>query len=294
MDSDHSTSNQPLPGPKMFGSKGKNLRQYPWWAMILVLLGLLVIILITSNQNYRETFRYLRAGMAVTLRMTLTAFPIATVIGLFAGLSRASKNVVLYTLSTLYVELVRGIPLIVIIMYIAWGLVPAVRDLLNQTGNWGLSWADQTILAGLFKSLANFSIRDISLEVRAIIALAFGYGAFEAEVFRAGIQSISKGQMEAARSLGMTYVQAMRYIILPQAIRRVLPPIGNDFIALLKDSSLATTIAVPELTQMGRLRRSSTYRVMETFNVVAFLYLSMTLLLSAGVRLLERVFKYED
>jgi polar amino acid transport system permease protein len=294
MDSDHSTSNQPLPGPKMFGGKGKNLRQYPWWAMILVLLGLLVIILITSNQNYRETFRYLRAGMAVTLRMTLTAFPIATVIGLFAGLSRASKNVVLYTLSTLYVELVRGIPLIVIIMYIAWGLVPAVRDLLNQTGNWGLSWADHTILAGLFKSLANFSIRDISLEVRAIIALAFGYGAFEAEVFRAGIQSISKGQMEAARSLGMTYVQAMRYIILPQAIRRVLPPLGNDFIALLKDSSLATTIAVPELTQMGRLRRSSTYRVMETFNVVAFLYLSMTLLLSAGVRLLERVFKYED
>jgi polar amino acid transport system permease protein len=294
MDSDHSTSNQPLPGPKMFGGKGKNLRQYPWWAMILVLLGLLVIILITSNQNYRETFRYLRAGMAVTLRMTLTAFPIATVIGLFAGLSRASKNVVLYTLSTLYVELVRGIPLIVIIMYIAWGLVPAVRDLLNQTSNWGLSWADHTILAGLFKSLANFSIRDISLEVRAIIALAFGYGAFEAEVFRAGIQSISKGQMEAARSLGMTYVQAMRYIILPQAIRRVLPPLGNDFIALLKDSSLATTIAVPELTQMGRLRRSSTYRVMETFNVVAFLYLSMTLLLSAGVRLLERVFKYED
>ena len=151
-----------------------------------------------------------------------------------------------------------------------------------------------TLLAGLFKSLANFSIRDISLEVRAIIALAFGYGAFEAEVFRAGIQSISKGQMEAARSLGMTYVQAMRYIILPQAIRRVLPPLGNDFIALLKDSSLATTIAVPELTQMGRLRRSSTYRVMETFNVVAFLYLSMTLLLSGGVRFLERIFKYED
>ena len=82
------------------------------------------------------------------------------------------------------------------------------------------------------------------MELRAIIALALGYGAFEAEVFRAGIQSIGRGQMEAARSLGMSYVLAMRLIILPQAIRRILPPLGNDFIALLKDSSLATVLAV--------------------------------------------------
>jgi polar amino acid transport system permease protein len=100
--------------------------------------------------------------------------------------------------------------------------------------------------------------------------------------------------MEAARSLGMSYIQAMRYIILPQAIRRVLPPLGNDFIALLKDSSLVTVLAVNELTQLGRLRRASTFRVLETFNVVAFLYLCMTLVLSAGVRLLERAFKYEE
>jgi polar amino acid transport system permease protein len=142
--------------------------------------------------------------------------------------------------------------------------------------------------------MSTFSIQSITMESRAIIALAIGYGAFEAEIFRAGVQSIGKGQMEAARSLGMNYLQSMRYIILPQAIRRVLPPLGNDFIALLKDSSLATVLAVPELTQMGRLRRASTFRYLETFNVVAYLYLAMTLMLSALVRFLERRFKYEE
>ena len=141
---------------------------------------------------------------------------------------------VLYNISTVYVEIVRGIPLIVIILYVAFGLTPVIRDLANQIGIWGLGWASNYFFAGIFKSLANFSIRDVSDELRADIALAFGYGAFEAEVFRAGIQSIGRGQMEAARSLGMSYIQAMRYIILPQAIRRVLPPLGNDFIALLK------------------------------------------------------------
>jgi polar amino acid transport system permease protein len=100
--------------------------------------------------------------------------------------------------------------------------------------------------------------------------------------------------MEAARSLGMSYVLAMRLIILPQAIRRILPPLGNDFIALLKDSSLATVLAVNELTQLTRIRRSSTFRVMEAFNVAAFLYLSMTLLLSGFVRFLERRMKIAE
>ena len=133
--------------------------------------------------------------------------------------------------------------------------------------------------AGFFNRCQLFSIRAVSMEGRAIIALGFGYGAYEAEVFRAGIQSIGKGQTEAARSLGMTYLQAMRFIVLPQAIRRVLPPLGNDFIACLKDSSLATVLAVNELTQLGRMLRASNFRVLEVFNVMAFLYLSMTLLL---------------
>jgi polar amino acid transport system permease protein len=282
-------------GSRLFGPpREKYISKLPWWAFFLVTMGLFITILISENQHYRETFIYLKDGIIVTLRITLTAFPIATIIGLFAGLARASKKVVLYNLATIYVEIVRGIPLIVIILYVAFGLMPVVRDLANKIGVWGLGWASQYFFAGLFNSLANFSIRDISNELRADIALAFGYGAFEAEVFRAGIQSIGRGQMEAARSLGMSYIQAMRYIILPQAIRRVLPPLGNDFIALLKDSSLVTVLAVNELTQLSRMRRASTFRVLETFNVVAFLYLSMTLLLSAAVRLLERVFKYEE
>jgi polar amino acid transport system permease protein len=287
--------NQNGTGSRLFGlPRERNLAKLPWWAFFLVFMGVFITILITENQHYRESFLYLKDGVIVTLRITLTAFPIATIIGLVAGLSRASKNVVLYNLSTLYVEIVRGIPLIVLIIYVAFALMPVITDLVNQIGTWGMGWASQYFIAGLFKNLINFSIRDISNELRADIALAFGYGAFEAEVFRAGIQSIGRGQMEAARSLGMNYFQAMRYIILPQAIRRVLPPLGNDFIALLKDSSLVTVLAVNELTQLGRLRRSSTFRVLETFNMVAFLYLSMTLVLSAGVRLLERVFKYEE
>ena len=178
---------------RLFGPpRERNIAKLPWWAFILVSLGLFVIFLITQNQNYRETFSYLKDGIIVTLRITLTAFQIATVIGLFAGLSRASKNVVLFNLSTLYVEIVRGIPLIVIILYVAFGLMPVIRDVANQIGNWGMGWASQYFFANIFKSLVNFNIRDISNELRADIALAFGYGAFEAEVFRAGIQSIGR------------------------------------------------------------------------------------------------------
>ncbi len=282
-------------GSRLFGSSRENtLAKLPWWVLILIILGLLVTLLISSNKNYLDTYNYLKWGVIVTLRITLTAFPIATIIGLIAGLCRASKNVILYNISTVYVEIVRGIPIIVIIIYVAFALMPVVTSSTNQLGTWGLGWASHTFLKGFFESLAKFSIRDISNELRADIALAFCYGAFEAEVFRAGIQSIGRGQMEAGRSLGMSYLQSMRYIILPQAIRRVLPPLGNDFIALLKDSSLVTVLAVNELTNLGRLRRASTFRSLETFNVVAFLYLSMTLMLSAAVRIIERVFKYEE
>ena len=183
----------------------------------------------------------------------------------------------------------------VLLLTFAFGIVPVGVELAQRFGAWGLTWATQPVLTNIFTALADpFLIRQIPMEMRAILALSFGYGAYEAEVFRAGIQSIGKGQMEAARSLGMNYFQSMRLIILPQAVRRVLPPLGNDFISLLKDSSLATVLAVNELTQLGRLRRASTFRVMETFNVVAFLYLAMTLALSAGVRILEQRLKFEE
>ena len=266
----------------------------PWWALIIVAAGFFLLYLILSDANYRETFNYLRAGIAMTLYITMLAFPIATVIGLVTGLMRTSKNVVLFTIATIYVEVIRGIPLVVLILMVAFALVPMYVDTTKAIGLWGLARFGPEALNGLFKGMSVYSIRTISMEIRVVIALAVGYGAFEAEIFRAGIQSISRGQMEAARSLGMSYFQAMRFIILPQAVRRVLPPLGNDFIAMLKDSSLATVLAVNELTQMTRIRRASTFRVMEAFNVAAFLYLSMTLLLSAAVRLLERKMKIEE
>jgi polar amino acid transport system permease protein len=267
---------------------------FPWWALALISIGLFLTYQILSSTNYRETFQFLLIGVGVTIRMTLIAFPIATVLGLITGIGRTSKNVFFHNVATLYVETIRGIPLIVIILYFAFGFLPLFVDLVNQIGVWGVERMPQGFLLNFFTGLTSFSIRSISYELRAIIALSIGYGAFEAEVFRAGIQSIGKGQIEAARSLGMSYIQALRYIILPQAVRRVLPPLGNDFIALLKDTSLATVIAVPELTQMGRIRRASTFRVLETYNVIAYLYLAMTLMLSAGVKALERYLKYEE
>jgi polar amino acid transport system permease protein len=280
---------------KPSGQEFRRLRlsELPWWAFVIGALGMFLVYLILSNADYRATFEYLLAGVSTTLRITLLAFPIATVIGLATGLARTTKSVFLNNLAMLYIETVRGIPLIVIVLAISFGIVPALVEVIHNIGEWG-KLAGIGPLSGLFTAFAEFNIRNISLELRAIIALSVGYGAFEAEVFRAGIQSIGRGQMEAARSLGMTYIQAMRYIILPQAIRRVLPPLGNDFIALLKDTSLLTVLAVPELTQLSRLRRAATFRYMETYNVVAFLYLSMTLMLSAAVRGIERLLKIEE
>jgi His/Glu/Gln/Arg/opine family amino acid ABC transporter permease subunit len=270
------------------------LKDAPWWAFILVAAGIVITFMILTDANYRDTFLFLKDGIVMTLQITLMAFPIATVIGLFTGLGRLSKNTAVYTFATLYVEVIRGIPLVVLILMIAFGVIPIFVEVINAIGTWGVQMVDGGGPGNLFTRLQEFSIRSIPMELRAVIALSLAYGAFEAEVFRAGIQSISRGQMEAARSLGMSYIQSMRFVILPQAIRRVLPPLGNDFIAMLKDSSLATVLAVNELTQLTRLRRSSTFRVMEAFNVATFLYLSLTLLLSGFVRLLEQKMKIDE
>lgn len=270
---------------------GLNVSKWPWWAIVLGLAGAMLVFLILGSRDYQYTFLYLTQGIIATLRITFFSFLLATLLGLPTGLARISKNAFLRNISTLYIEVARGIPLLVLIIYIAYGLFPLFVGLVNSIGKWGLFILP---VSGFFQSLSAFTIRNVTQEGRAIIALGIGYGAFEAEVFRAGIQSISKGQMEAAKSLGMTYFQAMRFIVLPQAIRQVLPPLGNDFIACLKDSSLVSVLAVNELTQMGRLRTAGTFRAMETYNMVAFLYLSMTLLLSSLVRWLENRMKIDE
>lgn len=271
----------------------ERLAQVPWWALIILLIGALIVYFFFTSATYQDAFLFLIAGVRLTVLVSLISFGTALVLGLIAGLGRVSKNVVYYTLSSLYVEVVRGIPILVLLIYFAFVVTPLTIQLLNGLGtmfqNTGLG-----PLMGLAYSLTGLHIQDVDMTVRAVSGLAFCYGAFEAEVFRAGIESIGRGQMEAARSLGMSYFQAMRYIILPQAIRRVLPPFGNDFISMLKDSSLISVLAVRELTQLGKLNRARTFRTFETWNTVAFLYLSLTLLLSLGVKMLERRMAVEE
>jgi polar amino acid transport system permease protein len=199
----------------------------------------------------------------LTVRATFAGFGLALILGLFTGLMLVSRNPITLSIAKLYVEVVRGIPLLVIILYAGFVITPYLRD-------------------------ATGGKVDLSGFPGAIIGLGFGYGAYLAEVFRAGIQSIHRGQMEAARSLGMSYFQAMRHVVLPQAIRVVLPPLGNDFIAMLKDSSLISVVALPEILQQGRLWVSRTFRAFEGYNTVALFYLVMTLLLSLLVRFIER------
>lgn len=266
----------------------RRLERAPWWALILILAFLLLTYRVFTSETYRDTFSFLFQGVKLTFLITLSAYSIAIVLGLVVGLGRVSSNIVPYTLSTLYVEVMRGVPLLVQLIYVAFVVVPLAVNTLNGVGEYIVAHSTTALLVSLGTRFQNLNIQNIDMATRGIIGLAIGYAAFEAEVFRAGIQSIEKGQMEAARSLGMTYFQAMRYIILPQAIRRVLPPLGNDFIAMLKDSSLLSALAVRELTQLGKLNRARTFRTFETWNMVAFLYLVMTLLLSMLVKLMER------
>lgn len=222
------------------------------------------------------------AGIWLTIIVTLSAFSLALVIGLIMGLCRVSSNPILYHLSTFYVELVRGVPLLVILLYFAFVVSPQMRDAHGIIGD---------ITHPIYNFLTDIEVQVLGNEsflAEAVIGLAVGYGAFLAEVFRAGIQSVSKGQTEAARSLGMSYFQSMRHVILPQAIRTVLPPLGNDFIAMLKDSSLIAILALPELLQQGRLYSTRTFKAIPAYNAVAIFYIVMTLSLSLMVRAVER------
>lgn len=245
------------------------LRQVPAWILILLLLGGVVLYSMLQSESYTATLRFLLLGVRLTVITAVLAYAFALVLGLVLGFGRVARNRVVYTLATLYVEFMRGVPLLVILLYAQFIVVPGLSNWLDATLGTRLLWQRNAAIAG-------------------VVGLGLGYAAYLAEVYRAGIESIERGQMEAARSAGMTYAQAMRYVILPQAFRRVLPPLGNDFIAILKDTSLLTFIAVPELTYYARLEASRTFQTFPTFNATAFLYLSLTLLLSLGVRYLER------
>ncbi len=259
------------------------LSQLPWWLILMLLAGVFLTYQIVNDDLYSFIFGKLSQGILTTVLVTVTAYAVAVLLGLLGGLGRVSRNPVIYNLATLYVQIIRGVPILVQIFYFAFVMVPALVGLLNWIGG----------LVDPEGALATFSNQDVPMIVRVVVALAFAYGGFEAETFRAGIESIGKGQMEAARSLGMSYVQAMRHIILPQAIRRILPPLGNDFVSMLKDSSLVSVLGVRDITQEARLYMAASFIYPPTLNMLAFLYLSMTLVLSLVVKWIEnRMGKY--
>jgi polar amino acid transport system permease protein len=200
-------------------------------------------------------------------------------------LLRLSGNRVLFEIATFYVEIIRGVPMLVLLYYIAFVGAPGLVDAINWVGR---TLFDMGVTHAFASELASFSIRNFSFGTRAVIALVIGYSAFIAEIYRGGIESIDVGQSEAALSVGMTRWQTLSLVILPQAFRRVLPPLGNDFIAMLKDSALVSVLGVQDITRLGDTYASSTFRFFETYNVVAFLYLLMTVALSLLVRGMER------
>ncbi|MEA4812763.1 MAG: amino acid ABC transporter permease [Anaerolineaceae bacterium] len=257
---------------------------FPWW--ILALLGMIALTFgkVLSGGNFSNAFFFIKEGISVTILTTLAAFLIALIIGLLTSLGRISQHVLARNIATFYVELVRGIPILVLIFFIALVGVPALLDGLSQVGSGLNAWGLNRLGATLGK-LRNDSI---PMNSRAIIALSVTFGAYLSETFRAGIQSVPKGQMEAARSQGMSYAQAMQHIILPQAIRNILPAIGNEFISLLKDSSLVSVLAVRDVTQLARLYSGRTFQFRESYLTLSVLYLSMTLVLSMLVKFIEK------
>jgi len=255
-----------------------------WWALVLAVV--LTAWLLTKVRPYPflEIWRFVSDGILVTLRIVVTSFGFILLVSLLGGLGRISHNPIIYGMSSLYVEIIRGIPLLVQLLFI-WFALPQVFDmagelLLRISPNWQAQ----------AQALIDLRLNPFTA---AVLGLTICYGAYGAEIFRAGISSIHSGQMEAARSLGMSYVQAMRYIVLPQAVRVILPPVGNEFVALLKDSSLVSVLAVSDLTRRGREYMARTFLSFDTWIMVALCYLVLTLFSSRVVEFVESKMAFE-
>ena len=199
----------------------------------------------------------LMKGTLYTIGLSIAGILIGSILGLLIGLGRLTKKKWLSIPLNCYIAFFRGTPIFVQLLLVHFGVVPALTGETNA------------ILA-------------------TILALSLNSAAYIAEIFRGGIQSIDSGQMEGARSLGMSHGQAMRYVILPQAFKRIIPPLGNEFIVLIKESSIAAVIAAPELTYWGRAMATEYYRVWEPYLTSAVIYLILTLSLSMLLNRLER------
>ncbi|WP_022702714.1 amino acid ABC transporter permease [Pseudorhodobacter ferrugineus] len=207
--------------------------------------------------------KFMLSGLVYTVQLSATAIAISIVVGLLVALPGLSPNKWLRGLSRSYVEVVRSVPILVLILWVYYGLPPVTGITI------GVFWA-------------------------GVLALALSDSAFQAEIFRAGIQSISRGQYEAAYSVSLGYRDTMRYVILPQAIRRILPALGNQLVYMLKMSSLVSVIGMQELTRKANELVVSEYRPLEIYTVLVLEYLVLILIVSAGVRWLERRMKTDE
>lgn len=257
-------------------SDGKGDR--PWWLVALVVIGLIIAVVIALNDLYSQVFTVIAQGLVTTVFVTLVGFVLATALGLGIALLGMSDHVALRQTARFYIEVIRGVPILVLLFYIAFVGAPAIVWLYNLV-------ISPLTAMGLSEPML---VRDFSLMWRAIIALMIGYSAFIAEIFRAGIQSVDKGQIEAAKSLGLNRYQRFRLVVLPQAVRVIFPPLSNDFVAMVKDSSLVSVLGVADITQMGKVYASGSFRFFETYSIVAYVYLILTIGLSLMLRALEK------
>ena len=235
----------------------ERLRRAGWVTRAVALGGLCLL----WPEPYLRILLYLPDGVLITFRITVLSICCAVPLGLLTGLGRISNNRLINLVASTYVEVIRGIPLLVQIFYIYYALSRFVQ---------------------------------VSGVTSAVVAISFCYGAYMGEVFRAGITAINKGQTEAARSLGFNRYQTMRLVVLPQAMRTILPPVGNECIAMLKDTSLVSIMAVPDIMQRARSFVGTTYLYFETYTMVAIIYLIITLVLSKAVSIMESRLNYYD
>jgi polar amino acid transport system permease protein len=252
-------------------------KEFPYWLVAAIGLAVAAAVTIAGSEVYSQVIGVVARGALITVYVTLVAFALASALGLGIALMGLSGSRVLRQTARFYVEIIRGVPILVLLFWIAFAGVPVFVA--------GWNWIATPLReAGLVGELL---VRDISLLWRAILALMIGYSAFISEVFRAGIQSVDAGQIEAAKALGLTRLQRFRLIVMPQAMRTILPPLGNDFIAMVKDSSLVSVLGVADITQMGKIYASGSFRFFETYSIVAYVYLMLTVSLSIALRALE-------
>lgn len=254
-----------------------------WWLLFAVIVVMVAMLVALKPDPFGRIVAFLGDGIVVTVEVTVVSYFCILAVGLIAGLGRLSGNPLVRGVASVYVEVVRGIPLLVQLLFIYYASPVLVQDLGRAL------LAREITLGGLSEGLARFTIGEFA---GAVFGLTVCYGAYVGEIYRAGIQSIPRGQMEAARSLGMSHVQAMRYVILPQAIRVILPPLGNEFVALLKDSSLVSVLAVADMTRRGREFTAKYFNPLDTWTMVALLYLLMTVFSARIVSYIEKRMAY--